>query len=49
MNRDKASEIIKVMARIEKTEPEIEYSQSIGGNYEGTEFKVTIRRDEKKR
>lgn len=30
------------------TEPEIfEYSQSIGGNYEGTEFKVTISRDEK--
>ena len=29
-------------------EPEIvEYSQFIGGNYEGTEFKVTIRRDEK--
>lgn len=26
------------------TEPEIEYSQSIGGNYEGTEFKVTISR-----
>ena len=24
------------------TEPKIEYSQSIGGNYEGTEFKVTI-------
>lgn len=28
-------------------EPEIEYSQSIGGNYEGTGFKVTISRDKK--
>jgi hypothetical protein len=29
-------------------EPEIvEYSQSIGGNYEGTKFKVTISRQEK--